>query len=269
MQVELCRFLYKLHFQQLLLLESYTKLLQLLSGAAGTSGVADLSSRVAGARAALLTALADTLTPPSSPAVPACPGSPARASTPSPACGDSPTPRASPPLPVLGGDGDAGQQIPEIAVSPPPRPPSQEEGESTEHEEAVEEIEDKEEEKECKEDLEDKEDAEEGGEVFLAEMTGEVGGPAPLPATKAEALSLLLSHLTAQRWKEVRTRPLHCTTVLCCPGVEGVAGLPLPVGLRLHARLHGGQPVLVPGPPGDPLTTTNTSWTIYCRIRRI
>ena len=32
-QVELCRFLYKLHFQQLLLLESYTKLLQLLSGA--------------------------------------------------------------------------------------------------------------------------------------------------------------------------------------------------------------------------------------------
>merc|ERR1719397_1347205 len=171
-QVELCRFLYKLHFQQLLLLESYTKLLQLLSGAAGTSGVADLSSRVAGARAALLTALADTLTPPSSPAVPACPGSPARDSTP---------PRASPPLTVLGGDGDAGQQIPEIAVSPPPRPPSQEEGESTEHEEAVEEIEDKEEEKEYKEHLEDKEDAEEGGEVFLAEMTSEVGGPAPLP----------------------------------------------------------------------------------------
>ena len=50
LQVELCRFLYKLHFQQLLLLESYTKLLQLLSGAAGTSGVADLSGRVAGAR---------------------------------------------------------------------------------------------------------------------------------------------------------------------------------------------------------------------------
>ena len=67
-QVELCRFLYKLHFQQLLLLESYTKLLQLLSGAASSSGVTDLSSDVAAVRAALLIALSDTLTPPGSPA---------------------------------------------------------------------------------------------------------------------------------------------------------------------------------------------------------
>ena len=82
-QVELCRFLYKLHFQQLLLLESYTKLLQLLSGAAGSSGVADLSSGVASVRSNLLTALADTLTPPTSPGHAHGPGSPARASTPS------------------------------------------------------------------------------------------------------------------------------------------------------------------------------------------
>lgn len=67
-QVELCRFLYKLHFQQLLLLESYTKLLQLLSGAAASSGVADRSSEVASVRVALLAALSDTLTPPGSPA---------------------------------------------------------------------------------------------------------------------------------------------------------------------------------------------------------
>merc|ERR1712012_182980 len=98
-QVELCRFLYKLHFQQLLLLESYTKLLQLLSGAAGSSGVVDLSEQVAAVRANLLTALADTLTPPASPPGHShtAPGSPNRASTPSPDTGDSPTPRASPP----------------------------------------------------------------------------------------------------------------------------------------------------------------------------
>ena len=98
-QVELCRFLYKLHFQQLLLLESYTKLLQLLSGAAGSSGVVDLSDQVAAVRANLLTALADTLTPPASPPGHShtAPGSPNRASTPSPETGDSPTPRASPP----------------------------------------------------------------------------------------------------------------------------------------------------------------------------
>merc|ERR1712012_1463599 len=98
-QVELCRFLYKLHFQQLLLLESYTKLLQLLSGAAGSSGVVDLSEQVAAVRANLITALADTLTPPASPPGHShtAPGSPNRASTPSPDTGDSPTPRASPP----------------------------------------------------------------------------------------------------------------------------------------------------------------------------
>merc|ERR1712121_625070 len=96
-QVELCRFLYKLHFQQLLLLESYTKLLQLLSGAAGSSGVVDMSDQVANVRSNLLTALADTLTPPSSPSH--VPGSPNRASTPSHDSGDSPTPRASPPPP--------------------------------------------------------------------------------------------------------------------------------------------------------------------------
>jgi hypothetical protein len=50
----LVRFLYKLHFQQLLLLESYTKLLQLLSGAAASSGVTDLSHEVAAMRAGLL-----------------------------------------------------------------------------------------------------------------------------------------------------------------------------------------------------------------------
>ena len=94
-QVELCRFLYKLHFQQLLLLESYTKLLQLLSGAAGSSGVADMSEQVATVRSNLLTALADTLTPPTSPGH--APGTPNRASTPSHGTGDSPTPRASPP----------------------------------------------------------------------------------------------------------------------------------------------------------------------------
>ena len=81
----LLRFLYKLHFQQLLLLESYTKLLQLLSGAAGSSGVLDMSDQVAGVRSSLLTALADTLTPPGSPGH--GPGTPNRASTPSPATG--------------------------------------------------------------------------------------------------------------------------------------------------------------------------------------
>ena len=84
-QVELCRFLYKLHFQQL----------QLLSGAAGSSGVADMSEQVATVRSNLLTALADTLTPPTSPGH--APGTPNRASTPSHGTGDSPTPRASPP----------------------------------------------------------------------------------------------------------------------------------------------------------------------------
>ena len=45
-QVDLCRFMYKLHFQQLLLLEAYTKLLQLLSSAAASSSVTDISQEV-------------------------------------------------------------------------------------------------------------------------------------------------------------------------------------------------------------------------------
>ena len=100
-QVELCRFLYKLHFQQLLLLESYTKLLQLLSGAASSSGVVDLSSEVAAVRSSLLSALSDTLTPPGSPARAASPE--ARSTTESPETEekpadsgvDSPTPKAT------------------------------------------------------------------------------------------------------------------------------------------------------------------------------
>ena len=100
-QVELCRFLYKLHFQQLLLLESYTKLLQLLSGAASSSGVVDLSSEVAAVRSSLLGALSDTLTPPGSPARAASPE--ARSTTESPETEekpadsgvDSPTPKAT------------------------------------------------------------------------------------------------------------------------------------------------------------------------------
>lgn len=107
-QVELCRFLYKLHFQQLLLLESYTKLLQLLSGAASGSGVADLSAEVARARSCLLAALSSTLTPPGSPKASCSPrvGSPEGSGEGSPglrerevegATGDSPTPVGSSP----------------------------------------------------------------------------------------------------------------------------------------------------------------------------
>merc|ERR1712142_711685 len=208
-QVELCRFLYKLHFQQLLLLESYTKLLQLLSGAASSSGVADMSEKVAGVRSNLLTALADTLTPPGTPTHPA-PGSPNRASTPSaasplepePEKPDSPTPRASPPSePARSGtpenDGEptptascseaedlateslfippnSSVVIPEISLTPPPRsasPPIEDPDSSIiEHE-----------------------------EVFITEMSPD---PAPLPETQAEATSLLLSHLTGGRWKD-------------------------------------------------------------------
>jgi len=56
-QVELCRFMYKLHFQQLLLLESYTKLLQLLSLAATSSCITDLSQEVNSLRLSLLNSL--------------------------------------------------------------------------------------------------------------------------------------------------------------------------------------------------------------------
>ena len=100
-QVELCRFLYKLHFQQLLLLESYTKLLQLLSGAASSSGVVDLSSEVAAVRSSLLGALSDTLTPPGSPARAASPEvrstteSPETEEKPADSGVDSPTPKAT------------------------------------------------------------------------------------------------------------------------------------------------------------------------------
>ena len=95
-QVELRRFLYKLYFQQLLLLESYTKLLQLLSVAAGSSGVVDMPEQVATVCSNLLTALADTLTPPTSPGY--APGTPNKASTPFHGSGDSRTPQASPPV---------------------------------------------------------------------------------------------------------------------------------------------------------------------------
>ena len=100
-QVELCRFLYKLHFQQLLLLESYTKLLQLLSGAASSSGVVDLSIEVAAVRSSLLSALSDTLTPPGSPARAASPEARSRTESPDPeekpddSGVDSPTPKAT------------------------------------------------------------------------------------------------------------------------------------------------------------------------------
>ena len=100
-QVELCRFLYKLHFQQLLLLESYTKLLQLLSGAASSSGVVDLSSEVAAVRSSLLGALSDTLTPPGSPVRAASPEvrstteSPETEEKPADSGVDSPTPKAA------------------------------------------------------------------------------------------------------------------------------------------------------------------------------
>merc|ERR550532_958961 len=100
-QVELCRYLYKLHFQQLLLLESYTKLLQLLSGAASSSGVVDLSEEVAGVRSSLLGALSDTLTPPGSPARAASPEvrstteSPETEEKPADSGVDSPTPKAT------------------------------------------------------------------------------------------------------------------------------------------------------------------------------
>jgi len=214
-QVELCRFLYKLHFQQLLLLESYTKLLQLLSGAASSSGVTDLSEKVAGVRSDLLTALADTLTPPGSPAHNA-PGSPNRASTPSyrdsvynqqdPSKSDSPTPRGTPPSeqeecvrPVTP-DGEGGPTptascseseelateslfippnpsvvLPEISLTPPPRSTSP----------PVEEIDHSQPEHE---------------EVFITEMSPD---PAPLPETQSEAMSLILSHLNSGRWKDV------------------------------------------------------------------
>merc|ERR1712013_772755 len=208
-QVELCRFLYKLHFQQLLLLESYTKLLQLLSGAASSSGVTDMSEKVAGVRSNLLTALADTLTPPGTPTHPA-PGSPNRASTPSAASPlepesdkpDSPTPRASPPSEAArsgtpDNDGEPTPTascseaedlateslfippnpsvvMPEISLTPPPRsasPPLDDPDSSIiEHE-----------------------------EVFITEMSPD---PAPLPETQAEAISLILSHLTGGRWKD-------------------------------------------------------------------
>merc|ERR1712142_162749 len=214
-QVELCRFLYKLHFQQLLLLESYTKLLQLLSGAASSSGVTDLSEKVARVRSDLLTALADTLTPPGSPAHNA-PGSPNRASTPSyrdsvynqqdPSKSDSPTPRGTPPSeqeecvrPVTP-DGEGGPTptascseseelateslfippnpsvvLPEISLTPPPRSTSP----------PVEEIDHSQPEHE---------------EVFITEMSPD---PAPLPETQSEAMSLILSHLNSGRWKDV------------------------------------------------------------------
>ena len=213
-QVELCRFLYKLHFQQLLLLESYTKLLQLLSVAALNSGVFDLSGEVAAVRSSLLTALADTLTPPSSPAnLP--PGSPARVSTPS-ATADSPTPRASPPLPAStetepvevetlfvpsSSESPVTVLVPGISLTPPLR------SESESPTEQSRESRDTEPEPEQEQDI----SVIEQEEVFVAEMSPDpapppsqpTSGSEPVPETRSEAVILLISHLTNQRWKEV------------------------------------------------------------------
>ena len=215
-QVELCRYLYKLHFQQLLLLESYTKLLQLLSGAASSSGVVELSSEVAAVRSNLLTALADTLTPPVSPT---------RASTPSPPSPpqiDSPTPRASPPPPaaaevaesepassqlVASSESPVTVTVPEISLTPPLREESPS-GEETEQDISVIEHEETEE----TEETEEQEEQEEPEEVFVAEMSPspapaasqpEASRSEPLPETRSEAVSLLISHLTSHKWKEV------------------------------------------------------------------
>ena len=214
-QVELCRFLYKLHFQQLLLLESYTKLLQLLSVAALNSGVIDLSGEVAAVRSSLLTALADTLTPPSSPAnIPS--SSPARASTPS-AAADSPTPRASPPPPAFtetetvevetgfvdNSESPVAVVVPEISLTPPLRSESESPTEQA--------AESRETELELEPEPEQDISVIEHEEVFVAEMSPDpapppsqpTSGSEPLPETRSEAGILLISHLTNQRWKEV------------------------------------------------------------------
>jgi len=204
-QVELCRFLYKLHFQQLLLLESYTKLLQLLSGAAGSSAVLDLSDQVAAVRSSLLTALADTLTPPASPGHQA-PGSPARASTPT-----SPTPRASPPAEEEGyptptastsqledeadlaeplfvpNNDNSGVVLPEISLSRSDSPTAEDDTDNNDNNDIS---------------------VIEHEEVFVAEMSPDPVSTqppiqSPLPETRSEAVSLLISHLNAARWKDV------------------------------------------------------------------
>jgi len=205
-QVELCRFLYKLHFQQLLLLESYTKLLQLLSGAAGSSAVLDLSDQVADVRSSLLTALADTLTPPASPPGHQAPGSPARASTPT-----SPTPRATPPAEDEGyptptastsqledeadlaeplfvpNNDNNGVVLPEISLSRSDSPTAEDDTDNNDNNDIS---------------------VIEHEEVFVAEMSPDPVSTqppiqSPLPETRSEAVSLLISHLNAARWKEV------------------------------------------------------------------
>merc|ERR1712227_1103414 len=205
-QVELCRFLYKLHFQQLLLLESYTKLLQLLSGAAGSSAVLDLSDQVADVRSSLLTALADTLTPPASPPGHQAPGSPARASTPT-----SPTPRATPPAEDEGyptptastsqledeadmaeplfvpNNDNNGVVLPEISLSRSDSPTAEDDTDNNDNNDIS---------------------VIEHEEVFVAEMSPDPVSTqppiqSPLPETRSEAVSLLISHLNAARWKDV------------------------------------------------------------------
>lgn len=220
-QVELCRFLYKLHFQQLLLLESYTKLLQLLSGAAGSSGVVDMSEQVAAVRANLLTALADTLTPPASPGH-NHPGSPNRASTPSggrETGGDSPTPRATPPsvqeaehdrrTPVdidgppeqetesLFVPGSDNASLPEISLTLADMradSPNTEDGDND---------------ADTVENDDNDRSVIEHEEVFVAEMSPDPAVSSqppvtsPLPETRSEAVSLLIAMMTEEKWKEV------------------------------------------------------------------
>ena len=176
----------------------------------------ELSSEVAAVRSNLLTALADTLTPPVSPT---------RASTPSPPSPpqiDSPTPRASPPPPaaaevaesepassqlVASSESPVTVTVPEISLTPPLREESPS-GEETEQDISVIEHEETEE----TEETEEQEEQEEPEEVFVAEMSPspapaasqpEASRSEPLPETRSEAVSLLISHLTSHKWKEV------------------------------------------------------------------
>jgi len=96
-EVELARYLYRLHFQQLLLLESYTKLLQLLSSTAANSKIQDMSTEVAEMKVGLTEAARGPRSQPSTPNQ----TTPLRASSPSPSpvpssYTTSPLPPASP-----------------------------------------------------------------------------------------------------------------------------------------------------------------------------
>ena len=207
-QVELFWFLYKLHFQQLLLQESYSRLL------ASINGVADLSEEVAGVMNNLLTSLADTLSQPGI-ATNSSQGFLNRASTPSNTTSPvepgfkkpvSPAPRrASPPCEQekegrVGSSDNVGEQsptpscsetdelateslfsppiplvaLPEISLTLPSRSASLpiEEGDSSMIDQEV---------------------------IFITELSP---NPAPLPDTQSEAKSLLLSHLASSRLRD-------------------------------------------------------------------